>query len=154
GMAAATSGKEHVMSMTTQGGTAKQQSCLRPQAAGASGWPARGQDMASITEAPRNQTTADGTLRDHPRAALDADSVRDAYRRWANMYDAVFGGVSAFGRRRAVAAVNSLPGNRVLEVGVGTGLALPRYGADKRVTGIDLSREMLMKADERVRNEK
>jgi len=110
--------------------------------------------MASITQAPRNQGAADGTLRDHKRAALDADSVRDAYRRWANMYDAVFGGVSAFGRRRAVAAVNSLPGNRVLEVGVGTGLALPRYRADKRVTGIDLSREMLMKADERVRNEK
>ena len=37
--------------------------------------------------------------------ALDADAVRAAYRRWAGVYDAVFGGVSAFGRRRAVAAV-------------------------------------------------
>ncbi|EHL96566.1 methyltransferase domain protein [Acetobacteraceae bacterium AT-5844] len=110
--------------------------------------------MASIIEATRNHSSADGALRDHPRAALDADSVRDAYRRWAGMYDAVFGGVSAFGRRRAVAAVNSLPGDRVLEVGVGTGLALPRYRTDKRVTGIDLSREMLMKAQERVQNEK
>lgn len=85
----------------------------------------------------------------HPRAALDADSVRDAYRRWAGVYDAVFGGVSAFGRRRAVAAVNRLPGTAVLEVGVGTGLALPRYDRTKRVTGIDLSREMLAKARER-----
>lgn len=108
--------------------------------------------MASIIEAPRNQT-AEASLRDHPRAALDAASVRDAYRRWAGVYDAVFGGVSAFGRRRAVAAVNRLPGARVLEVGVGTGLALPRYNRDKRVVGIDLSREMLMKADERVRAE-
>lgn len=124
---------------------------LPPGAAGASGWPARGQGMASIIEAPRNQTAE--ALRDHPRAALDAASVRDAYRRWAGVYDAVFGGVSAFGRRRAVAAVNRLPGTRVLEVGVGTGLALPRYNRDKRVVGIDLSREMLMKADERVRAE-
>ncbi len=29
--------------------------------------------------------------RDHPRAVLDADGVRDAYRRWAGIYDLVFG---------------------------------------------------------------
>ena len=92
--------------------------------------------------------------RDHKRAVLDADSVRDAYRRWAGVYDAVFGGVSSFGRRRAVAAVNALPGQRVLEVGVGTGLALPNYRRDKRVVGVDLSREMLAKARERVGRER
>ena len=88
--------------------------------------------------------------RDHPRAILDASAVRNAYRRWAGVYDMVFGGVSAFGRERAVDAANGLPGARVLEVGVGTGLALPRYRRDKRVVGIDLSREMLAKAAERV----
>ena len=96
----------------------------------------------------------DAPDRDHPRAALDAAGVRDAYRRWAGVYDAVFGGVSAFGRRRAVEEVNRLPGTRVLEVGVGTGLALPRYRGDKRVVGIDLSREMLEKAADRVRAER
>ena len=85
-----------------------------------------------------------------PRAALDADAVRAAYRRWAGVYDTVFGGVSSFGRWRAVALVNRLPGRDVLEVGVGTGLALPRYAADKRITGIDLSAEMLHKARKRV----
>jgi phosphatidylethanolamine/phosphatidyl-N-methylethanolamine N-methyltransferase len=85
-----------------------------------------------------------------PRAALDAEAVRAAYRRWAGVYDSVFGGVSAFGRKRAVEAVNALPGRLVLEVGVGTGLALPRYRADKRVTGIDLSAEMLKRARSRV----
>lgn len=88
--------------------------------------------------------------RDHPRAALDAASVRDAYRRWAGVYDIVFGGVSAFGRRRAVAAVNMLPGPRVLEVGVGTGLALEHYRPDLEVVGVDLSREMLLKAQAKV----
>ena len=87
-----------------------------------------------------------------PHTSLDADSVRAAYARWAGIYDAVFGGVSAFGRRRAVEAVNRLPGNRVLEVGVGTGLALPHYARGKRLTGIDLSAEMLALARQRVRD--
>jgi phosphatidylethanolamine/phosphatidyl-N-methylethanolamine N-methyltransferase len=98
---------------------------------------------------PLPDLTADPS-RDHKRAVLDAGAVRDAYRRWAGVYDAVFGGVSSFGRKRAVAAVNRLPGARVLEVGVGTGLALPHYRSDKRVVGVDLSREMLEKARERV----
>jgi phosphatidylethanolamine/phosphatidyl-N-methylethanolamine N-methyltransferase len=90
----------------------------------------------------------------HPRVSLDADSVRAAYRRWAGVYDAVFGGISARGRRAAVAAVNRLPGERVLEVGVGTGLALPSYLPSKRITGIDLSAEMLKHARNRVREKR
>jgi phosphatidylethanolamine/phosphatidyl-N-methylethanolamine N-methyltransferase len=43
-----------------------------------------------------------------------------------------------------------MPGRNVLEVGVGTGLALPHYNADKRVTGIDLSTDMLNQARRRV----
>ncbi len=85
-----------------------------------------------------------------PRSALDADAVRAAYQRWAGVYDGVFGGISAFGRRRAVASVNRLPGSRVLEVGVGTGLALPHYEPAKRITGIDLSGAMLARARQRV----
>ena len=83
--------------------------------------------------------------------------MRDAYRRWAGVYDVVFGGVSAFGRRAAVAAVNALSqtaGRRILEVGVGTGLALPHYRPDLDVVGIDLSRDMLLKAQERVKQER
>jgi len=47
-----------------------------------------------------------------------------------------------------------LPGNRVLEVGVGTGLALPQYRRNLDVVGIDLSRDMLQKARKRVEGEK
>jgi phosphatidylethanolamine/phosphatidyl-N-methylethanolamine N-methyltransferase len=89
-----------------------------------------------------------------PRAALDADAVKAAYRRWASVYDTVFGAISAPARREAVAAVNRAPGNRVLEVGVGTGLALPFYSPEKRITGIDLSAEMLALARKRVRRGK
>ncbi len=87
-----------------------------------------------------------------PRAALDADAVRVAYRRWARHYDRVFGSASAVARRRTVAAVNALPGERVLEMGVGTGLALPHYRG-KRVTGIDLSEDMMAHARARVAQE-
>jgi len=86
-------------------------------------------------------------------SALDTASILDAYRRWAGVYDTVFGGVSKRGRQMAVNLVNRLPGRDVLEVGVGTGLALPHYNRDKGITGIDLSVEMLRKARERVRKD-
>jgi phosphatidylethanolamine/phosphatidyl-N-methylethanolamine N-methyltransferase len=88
-----------------------------------------------------------------PVAALDQASIVEAYRRWAGVYDTVFGGISSKGRLRAVSMINRLPGTDVLEVGVGTGLALPHYNPEKRVTGIDLSKEMLRKARKRTRED-
>lgn len=88
------------------------------------------------------------------RAGLDADAVRAAYRRWAGVYDEVFGAISRPARQAAIAAVNAAPGEAVLEVGVGTGLALPHYLPAKRITGIDLSAEMLDRARARVRQQK
>ena len=106
--------------------------------------------MSDTIEQRRRGPGAPGSRSSGPRAALDADAVRAAYRRWAGVYDTAFGLVSSSARRRAVRAVNALPGREVLEMGVGTGLALPRYHADKRVTGIDLSTEMLDRARDRV----
>lgn len=90
----------------------------------------------------------------HPARPLDAADVRQAYRRWAGIYDTVFGGISRPARMRAVSAVNALPPGRVLEVGVGTGLALPHYRPEISVVGIDLSAEMLAKAREKVAAER
>ncbi len=83
---------------------------------------------------------------------LDEDDVRDAYRRWAPVYDYTFGKVSTAGRRHAVEIINGSAG-KVLEVGVGTGLSLPEYKPHLSITGIDLAPEMLQKARERVEAE-
>jgi len=81
---------------------------------------------------------------------LEIESVKAAYRRYAAVYDAVFGPVLQPGRKAVVQALGLRPGERVLEVGVGTGLSLPLYPRDVSITGIDLSREMLEKARRRV----
>jgi phosphatidylethanolamine/phosphatidyl-N-methylethanolamine N-methyltransferase len=84
---------------------------------------------------------------------MDTASVRHAYRRWAPVYDYTFGKVAEAGRKHAVEIINKRKG-RVLEVGVGTGLSLPCYGPHLTVTGIDLSPEMLEKAQEKVTRQK
>ena len=87
---------------------------------------------------------------------LDESAVRRAYARWARHYDAIVGPVTDKGRLLAVAAANRLVAQgaqRVLEVGVGSGLSLPHYDRRARVTGIDLSREMLALARARQRDE-
>src|SRR5438309_8780051 len=81
---------------------------------------------------------------------LEIESVKAAYRRYAAVYDAVFGPVLQPGRKAVMQALGLRPGDRVLEVGVGTGLSLPLYPRDARITGIDVSRGMLDKARRRV----
>jgi len=81
---------------------------------------------------------------------MQIDAVKAAYRRYARIYDTVFGPVLQPGRKGVLAALNLKPGDRVLEVGVGTGLSLQLYPRDVRITGIDVSREMLEKARARV----
>ena len=78
------------------------------------------------------------------------EAVKAAYRRYATVYDAVFGPVLQPGRKAVIEALGCRPGEKVLEVGVGTGLSLPMYPASVRITGIDLSREMLERARARV----
>lgn len=81
-------------------------------------------------------------------SVMDVSAVKTAYRRWAPVYDFTFGQVADQGRRHAVEIINRRRGS-VLEVGVGTGLSLPRYSRHLKVTGIDLSPEMLAKARQR-----
>jgi phosphatidylethanolamine/phosphatidyl-N-methylethanolamine N-methyltransferase len=85
---------------------------------------------------------------------MHIQAVKAAYRRYARIYDVIFGAVLQPGRRAVLEALNLKPGDRVLEVGVGTGISLPLYPRNVRITGIDVSLEMLEKARARVERAK
>lgn len=84
---------------------------------------------------------------------MDIQGVRDAYRRYARHYDRYFGAIFHPGRKLAIEQMGIRPGERVLEVGVGTGLSLPEYPDGVQVTGIDVSPEMIEQARARVDRE-
>ncbi len=81
---------------------------------------------------------------------MQVEAIQKSYKRWAPVYDLTFGRITQGGRKLAAAHVNAMGGS-VLEVGIGTGLALDFYGAHVRVTGIDLSAEMLREAELRAK---
>ncbi len=83
---------------------------------------------------------------------LDRATVEEAYARWAPIYDVVFGAVFEPGRKVAIQAAEKI-GGRILEFGVGTGMALPNYKRTNRLVGVDISEPMLQKARERVQKE-
>jgi phosphatidylethanolamine/phosphatidyl-N-methylethanolamine N-methyltransferase len=81
---------------------------------------------------------------------LEKRQVQRAYEFYAPVYDFIFDWIFAPGRAAAVRQLALAPGDSVLEVGIGTGLNLPLYPPAVKLTGIDLSQEMLDKAVERV----
>ncbi len=80
---------------------------------------------------------------------MDLQKVERVYTAYASIYDHVFGKVFQEGRESAIRNLNVQPNERILEVGVGTGLALPMYPRHCQIVGIDLSEGMLEKAKKR-----
>ena len=81
---------------------------------------------------------------------VENDFVEAVYAKIAAVYDFTFGPTLHPGRLQAIQRMAIKPGDRVLEVGVGTGINLPLYPKEATVTGIDFSAEMLEKARERI----
>jgi phosphatidylethanolamine/phosphatidyl-N-methylethanolamine N-methyltransferase len=81
---------------------------------------------------------------------VDNDLVSRVYEKLASVYDFTFGPVLHPGRVDAIHRMGIKPGDRVLEVGVGTGINASLYPSDCAVTGIDLSDSMLEKARDRI----
>ncbi len=73
------------------------------------------------------------------------------YHSYAGIYDRVFGRVFRESREAVIRRLMVAPGERVLEVGVGTGLCLPLYPRHCTITAVDLADAMLDQARERVR---
>lgn len=75
--------------------------------------------------------------------------MQKAYARWAPIYDVVYDKLTEAGARAAVnAAVEA--GSVILEAGIGTGLALEYYPETVELHGVDLSIDMLKRAQSKV----
>ena len=77
---------------------------------------------------------------------MDPKKVERAYSTYAAVYDHIFGRIFHESREAAVRRLRINRGERILEVGVGTGFSLTLYPSDCRVVAIDLSAGMLEKA--------
>jgi phosphatidylethanolamine/phosphatidyl-N-methylethanolamine N-methyltransferase len=69
--------------------------------------------------------------------------IARTYQFYAPIYDMLFGAVLGPGRHAMARAVVQAQPERLLEVGIGTGLMLSDYPVHTHVTGIDLSPHML-----------
>jgi len=74
---------------------------------------------------------------------MDLYKVERVYTSYAGIYDKLFGKVFHEGRESAIRNLNVQPDERILEVGVGTGLALPMYPRHCQIVAIDFSAGML-----------
>jgi len=81
---------------------------------------------------------------------VENDFVARVYENLASVYDLIFGPTLHPGRVQAIQRMGIRPGDRVLEVGVGTGINASLYPRDCSVAGIDLSSSMLEKARDRI----
>jgi phosphatidylethanolamine/phosphatidyl-N-methylethanolamine N-methyltransferase len=96
-----------------------------------------------------DHVTGDAATRALSATAVENAFVENVYDKLAKVYDLFYGPTLHPGRLKAIERMNIQPGERVLEVGVGTGINLPLYPREAAVTGIDFSSSMLEKARER-----
>ena len=81
---------------------------------------------------------------------VENDFVTRVYEKITSVYDWTYGPTLHPGRVQALQRMHIQPRERVLEVGVGTGINASLYPPDCAVTGIDLTGSMLDKARDRV----
>jgi phosphatidylethanolamine/phosphatidyl-N-methylethanolamine N-methyltransferase len=83
-------------------------------------------------------------------ASMKEATTSKQYDSWSWVYDRTFGHLLQHRQQRAIQELRPSPGDRVLELGVGTGIMLPHYPRDIQVVGIDLSAGMLDRAQRRI----
>jgi SAM-dependent methyltransferase len=120
-----------------------------------------------MTDSERETATAGDDPAPTPDPDPDADRRREAgvdatqsfYTRWALLYDAVATHTPRLGglRERAVNELAPAPGDRVVEMGCGTGANFPylreRVGESGSVVGVDFTPGMVDRARRRVERE-
>ncbi len=71
------------------------------------------------------------------------------YSLYSHFYDSFFGAIFHPGLRAASELMNIQPGERVLEVGIGTGMSLSLYPDNVEIVGIDINQDMIKQAGEK-----
>jgi phosphatidylethanolamine/phosphatidyl-N-methylethanolamine N-methyltransferase len=107
-------------------------------------------DRSTPRPEPDRLTPVDALSRTLSVTDVETDFVEGVYEKLASVYDVFFGPALHPGRLRALERMGIQAKDRVLEVGVGTGINVGLYPRECTVTGIDLSASMLEKARERV----
>lgn len=78
------------------------------------------------------------------------DVSLDFYRRNYGLYERIFSRFFFPRIREGIRILGVEPGDRVLDMGVGTGLSFSEYPRNCRITGIDLSEGMLSEAERKI----
>jgi phosphatidylethanolamine/phosphatidyl-N-methylethanolamine N-methyltransferase len=104
----------------------------------------------ALFERENTEFTSDVATRALSVTAVENDFVEGVYEKLAKVYDLTFGPTLHPGRLVALEQMGIKAGDRILEVGVGTGINVGLYPRNCDVTGIDFSASMLDKARERV----
>ncbi|MBI2877512.1 MAG: methyltransferase domain-containing protein [Candidatus Tectomicrobia bacterium] len=83
---------------------------------------------------------------------MEVEEIKKIYSsNYSNLYDLVFRKFFYPRQKHAIQSLHLQPGQKILDVGVGTGLSLDLYPSYCNVVGIDLSADMLKKAVQRLK---
>lgn len=107
----------------------------------------------ALFEPEQDEFRSDAGTRALSVIAVENDFVARVYEKLAASYDFFFGRTLNAGRMLACQQMDIQPSDRILEVGVGTGINTRLYPSNCAVTGIDLSSSMLEIARQRVAQE-
>src|SRR3990170_312008 len=99
----------------------------------------------ALFEREETEFGADVATRALSVTAVENDFVERVYEKLSKVYDLIFGPTLHPGRLVALERMGIRPGDRILEVGVGTGINTSLYPRHCQVTGVDLSSSMLEK---------
>jgi phosphatidylethanolamine/phosphatidyl-N-methylethanolamine N-methyltransferase len=81
---------------------------------------------------------------------MEEHSTRKIYNLQAHFYDEIAGGLIRRRQKDAIGRMQLKPGDRILDIRIGTGVSLETYPPECRVVGIDISEGMLQKAQDRI----
>ena len=89
-------------------------------------------------------------MKKHHKTKINGHYMERLYSFYSPFYDFVFGKALEPGRREAFKYLSSRSGQRILEIGIGTGTSLELYPPHSHIVGIDIAEGMIKKARKRL----